>query len=67
MRLMGQKKHRNPESPERQISFLKQTLAGFAIMIHITTGNGEYPVIKSNSVTHRFSDYLIIRSLLMRG
>jgi hypothetical protein len=67
MRLTGRKTHRDPERPERQTSFLKHTPAGFAIMIHITTGNGEYPVIKSNSVTHRFSDYLIIRSLLMRG
>jgi len=47
--------------------FLKHTPAGFAIMIHITNGNGEYPVITSNRVTHRFFAYLIIRSQLMRG
>jgi hypothetical protein len=27
-------------------SLLKHTPAGFAIMIHTTTGNGGYPVIK---------------------
>jgi hypothetical protein len=65
MRLMGQKKHCNPESPERQISFLKQTPVEFGTMI--TNGNDEYPVITSNRVTHRFFAYFIIRSLLMRG
>ncbi len=63
----GRKMHNPVLVAKVQPYFLKHTPAGFAIMIHTTTGNGKQPVIKSNSARHRFSNYLIIRSLLMRG